>query len=153
MDVDDHSNIIGQVARCKTMYTFKHQNTQKIVSVFTNGLKFQWFNEIYTSSVNIIIVITYNSSTKILDSLHTIEITFSSASQFGLNIWFIDLSSNCLGDILFNLRRTWRFKFSHSCKICSSQLRSSFTSKPRYLVLFTSLNLITFQIYGKLVEI
>ena len=71
MDVDDHSDIIRQVVRCKTMYTFKHQNTQKIVSAFTNGLKFQWLNEIYASSVNIIIVITYTSSTKILDSLHT----------------------------------------------------------------------------------
>ena len=64
MDVDDHNNIIGQVVRCKTMYTFKYQNTQKIVSTFKNGLKFQWLNEIYTSGIDIIIVITYNYSTK-----------------------------------------------------------------------------------------
>ena len=96
MDIDKHSNIIEQVLRCKTTYTFKHQNTQQIVFAFTNGLTFQRLSEIYTSSVNTIIIITYNSSTKILDSLHTTQITLSSASpdgesviQYGLNIWFI----------------------------------------------------------------
>ena len=95
MDVDDQSNIIGQVVRCKTTYTFKHQNTQQIVSAFNNGLTFQRLSEIYASSVNTIIIITYNSSTKILDSLHTTQITLNSASsdgesviQFGLDIWF-----------------------------------------------------------------
>ena len=33
------------------MYTVEHQNTQTIVFAFTNGLKFQWLNEIYSSSV------------------------------------------------------------------------------------------------------
>ena len=92
MDVDDHSNIIGQVMRCKAVYTFEHQNSQKIVPVFTNGLKFQSLNDIYSSSFDIIIVNAYNSSTK-MDSMHSIQITLNSASpygesviQFGLNV-------------------------------------------------------------------
>ena len=95
MDMDDYIHIIGQVVMCKAMSAFEHQNTQKIVSAFTNGLKFQLLNETYSYNVAIITVIIYNSSTEILDSLHSIQVALNIASldgdsviQVGLNIWF-----------------------------------------------------------------
>ena len=95
MDMDDYIHIIGEVVMCKTMSAFEHPNTQKTVSAFTNGLKFQLRNETYSYNVDIITFITYNSSTEILDSLHSIQVALSIASlewdsviQVGLNIWF-----------------------------------------------------------------
>ena len=103
----DLKQIIGQPTR-ETIETIQTSTTLDIILVFhpdlhkKNGvMKYNFsdhylVNETNQDSVNIIIVITYDSSTSILDSLHTIEITLSSASpdgesiiQFGLNIWFI----------------------------------------------------------------
>ena len=74
MYIGNHGNIIAQVMRRQTMYTFR----EVFVSALTNGLYPKWFNKVYTSCVNIIIMFTNNRSREILKSLYSVKISLSS---------------------------------------------------------------------------